>query len=146
MPDLAAASVGPSVDALPALLPETLPPAARLAAEPTRLLPSAPPASQDLLANVLNQMSASATAVERQGDMNLTQFVVLGATLDPRVKAKIREGVYVELGALSSPTDTSVNVAVGADGQPTISLTPVRASPPATITEWLRLFATYASV
>ena len=146
LPDLAAASVGPSVDALPALLPETLPPAARLAAEPTRLLPPAPPASQDLLANVLNQMSASATAVERQGDMNLTQFVVLGATLDPRVEAKIREGAYVELGALSSPTDTSVNVAVGADGQPTISLTPVRARPPATITEWLRLFATYASV
>ena len=39
-------------------------------------------------------------------------------------KSKIREGRYVDLGALSSPTDTAVSVAKGNNGQPTISLTP----------------------
>ena len=52
----------------------------------------------------------------------------------------------MELGALSSPTDTAVSVVMGNDGQPTISLAPVRTKPPSSIYEWLRLFGTYASI
>ena len=52
----------------------------------------------------------------------------------------------MELGALSSPTDTAVSVVMGNDGQPTISLAPVRTKPLSSIYEWLPLFCTYASI
>ena len=117
-------------------------------AEPTLLLPPAvQPPAQDLLANALRQMAAPPATGEHLGvTTDIAQFFVLGATLDPKVKAKIREGAYVELGSLSSPSGSSVSVSMGTDGQPTIALTPVRARPPATILEWIRLFTTYASV
>ena len=117
-------------------------------AEPTLLLPPAvQPPAQDLLANALRQMTAPPATGEHLGvTTDIAQFFVLGATLDPKVKAKIREGAYVELGSLSSPTGSSVSVSMGTDGQPSIALTSVRARPPATILEWIRLFTTYASV
>ena len=48
--------------------------------------------------------------------------------------------------SLGAPADASVSVAMGSDGQPSISLTPFRARPPASILEWIRLFGVYASV
>ena len=88
-------------------------------------------------------MSFSQTVGEQT---SLARYLVLGATLEPKIKSKIHEGRYVDLGALSSPTDTAVSVAMGNNGQPTISLTPVRTRPPSSIFEWLRLFGTYASI
>ena len=58
----------------------------------------------------------------------ISPFLVLGSTLDPKIKLKIWEGGYVDLSTLATITDPSVSVAVTTDGQqPTISLTPVRA-------------------
>ena len=103
------------------------------------------PTTQDLLSSVLQQMTAQ-TAVHGEQSA-ISPFLVLGSTLDPKIKAKIWEGVYVELGGLSSPTDPTVSVAVSHDGQqPSVSLTPVKAKPPGNIIEWLRLFATYMCV
>ena len=134
------------------LLPRSLPPAAP-PVEPTPLLPPAPPSSQDLLASILQQMMTPVTtAGEHDGASggDIALFFVLGATLDPKVKAKIREGSYVDLGSLGAPSDASVSVAMGSYGQPSISLTPSRAHPPArppaSILEWIRLFGVYASV
>ena len=124
--------------------PPVAPPAA-----PTHLLAPAQPVTQDLLVNTLRQMAATAPSAPdelRAATSDIAQFLVLGATLDPKLRAKIREGAYVDLGGLMSSTDTSVSVAMGADGQPNISLTPVRARPQASISEWLRRFCTYASV
>ena len=139
-PDAATASTSAldvDVRALPSmfagLLPGSLPPAAP-PVEPTPLLPPAPPSSQDLLASILQQMTTPATtAGEQEGASGggIAQFFVLGATLDPKVKAKIREGAYVDPGSLGAPSDASVSVAMGSDGQPSISLTPSRARPPA---------------
>ena len=104
---------------------------------------SVQPPSQDLLSNIVQQMSSGQTAGEQP---SLASFLVLGATLEPKIKAKNCEGGYVDLGALCSPTDTTVSVAMGNNGQPSISLTPVRTKPPSSIYEWLRLFRTYASI
>ena len=124
-PDAATASTSASdadVTALPSmsagLLPRSLPPAAP-PVEPTPLLPPAPPSSQDLLASILQQMTTPATtAGEHDGASggDIAQFFVLGATLDPKVKAKIREGSYVDLGSLGAPSDASVSMAMGSDG------------------------------
>ena len=87
-------------------------------------------------------MTAATTSLatgEHFGAANdIAPFFVLGATLDPKVKAKIRQGAYVELGSLSSPTGSSVYVSMGADGLQSVALTPVGARPPATILEWIR--------
>ena len=109
-PDAATASTSASdadVTALPSmsagLLLRSLPPAAT-PVEPTPLLPPAPPSSQDLLASILQQMTTPATtAGEHDGASGggIAQSFVLGATLDPKVKAKIREGSYVD--TISSP-------------------------------------------
>ena len=106
---------------------------------------SVQPPSQDLLSSVLqhNNMSSSQTVGEQP---SLARYLVLGATLEPKIKSKICVGGYVDLGALSSPTDTAVSVAMGNNGQPTISLTPVRTRPPSSILECLRLFGNYASI
>ena len=117
----------------------------------TPMLPPAPTTSQDLIANILHQMTTpTTTAGEHEGtaEGGIAQFFVLGATLNPKIKAKIREGAYVDLGSLCALSDASVSVAMGSDGQPTISLTPSRGRPPTSIfeTEWIRLFGVYASI
>ena len=109
---------------------------------------SVQPPSQDLLSSVRQHnnnynMSSSQTVGEQP---SLARYLVLGATLESKIKSKICQGGYVDLGALSSPTDTAVSVAMGNIGQPTISLTPMRTSPPSSILEWLRLFGTYAGI
>ena len=106
---------------------------------------SVQPPSQDLLSSVRqhNNMSSSQTVDEQP---SLARYLVLGATLESKIKPKICEGGYVDIGALSSPTDTAVSVAMGNNGKPTISLTPMRTSPPSSILEWLCLFGTYASI
>ena len=106
---------------------------------------SVQPPSQDLLSSVLqhNNMSSSQTVGEHP---SLARYMVFGATLEPKIKSKICVGGCVDLGALSSPTDTAVSLAMGNNGQPTISLTPVRTRPPSSNLEWLRLFGTCASI
>ena len=77
--------------------------------------------------------------------MSLASYLVLGATLEPKIKSKICEGgMWISLRCLRQ--HTAVSVAMGNNGQPTISLTPVRARPPSSIYEWLRLFGTNASI
>ena len=110
--------------------------------------PMQPPESQDILLGILQQMSATQPDNSSTGENNasIAHYLTLGANLDQKTKTKISEGGYVELGSLASSSDTSVSVAVDDNGQPSISLTPGRAKPPANISEWLRLFATYASI
>ncbi len=93
------------------------------------------------------QQITSAQAASGGEQHIISPFLILGATLDPNIKVKIWEGVYVDLSALATITDPSVSVAVTTDSQqPTISLTPVRARPPDDVMVWLYLFSTYASV
>ena len=149
-PDAATASTSAldtDVTELPAMS-ATLAPGAHSPVDPTPMLPPVPTTSQDLLANILHQMTTPTTAGEHDGtaEGGIAQFFVLGATLDPKIKLKIREGAYVDLGSLSAPSDASVSVAMGSDGQPSISLTPSRGRPPTSICEWIRLFGVYASI
>ena len=93
----------------------TLPPATPVVFTPQQATSVQPP-SQDLLSNILQQMSSGQTAGEQP---SLARYLVLGVTLEPKIKAKICEGGYLDLRALSSPTDTAVSVVMGNDGQPT---------------------------
>jgi hypothetical protein len=79
------------------------------------------------------------------GENPVTNYLVLGATLDPKIKAKVWAGQYVELSSLSDQSDVKVSVSVNKDDS-LISLTPAKSPPPATIYSWLRLFAAYAAV
>ena len=89
------------------------------------------------------QQMTSAQAASGGEQHIISPFLILGAALDPNIKVKIWEGVYVDLSALATITDPSVSVAVTTDSQqPTISLTPVRARPPDDVMEWLYLFST----
>ena len=148
-PDAATASTS-ALDADVTELPSmsaTLVPGAHSPVDLTPMLPPAPTTSQDLMANILHQMTTPTIAGDHEGTVEggIAQFVVLGATLDPKIKVKIREGVYVDLGSLCAPSDASVSVAMGSGGQPSISLTPSRSRPPTSIVEWIRLFGIYAS-
>ena len=66
----------------------TLPPATPVVFTPQQATSVQPP-SQDLLSNTLQQMSSGQTTGEQP---SLARYLVLGATLDPKVKAKICEG------------------------------------------------------
>ena len=143
-PQPAAAAYPPSVqDLLASVLQQmaSKPAAASAAQQTAQALPT-----HDLLGGVMQQMT-SAQAASGGEQHIISPFLVLGSTLDPKIKVKIWEGGYVDLSSMATITDPSVSVAVTTDGQqPTISLTPVRARPPGNVMEWLRLFSTYASV
>jgi hypothetical protein len=79
------------------------------------------------------------------GENPVTNFLVLGAILDPKVKTKIWEGKYVELSSLGDAKEPSVAVSVNKDDS-LISLTPSKTPPPSNIHQWQRLFSTYAAV
>ena len=150
-PDAATAATS-ALDADVTELPSmsaSLVPGAHSPVDLTPMLPPAPTTSQDLMANILHQMTTPTTAGDHGGtaEGGIAQFFVLGATLDPKIKVKIREGAYVDLGSLCAPSsDASVSVAMGSDGQPSISLTPSRSRQPTSIFEWIRLFGVYASI
>ena len=81
---------------------------------------------------------------QRGGEVSA--YLVLGATLDPKIKAKIWSNQYVDLTTLTSmPQAPSVSV-TWAGQQPSIAMTQSHASPPASYNEWLRLFNTYAAI
>jgi hypothetical protein len=79
------------------------------------------------------------------GENPVSNFLVLGAILDPKVKAKIWEGKYVDLATLGEQKEPTVAVSVNKDDS-LVSLTPAKTPPPANIYQWQRLFATYAAI
>ena len=137
MADVTAEAVmgAPACNVLPRLTPHEAP---RSMLPPTAT-------TQGLLATVLQQMTATEASATGESH-TIAPFLVLWPTLDPKVKCKIWEGGYVELGSLVA-SESNMTVAVNNEGnQSSISLTPVRARPPGNVMEWLRLFSTYAAV
>ena len=127
----------PAFNVLPRLTPHEAP----------RPLWTATPTAtkQDLLATVLQQMTATEPSTNGESRI-IAPFLVLGSTLDSKLKCKIWEGGYVEMGSLVA-SESTMTVAVNNEGnQSSIYLTPVRARPPGNVMEWLRLFSTYAAV
>ena len=57
---------------------------------------------QALLSGVLQQMTGTTQPGDRQGESSMTPFLILGATLDPKIKAMIWSHQYVQLGMLYS--------------------------------------------
>ena len=137
MADVTAETVmgAPACNVLPRLTPHEAP---RSMLPPTAT-------TQDLLATVLQQMTATEASATGESH-TIAPFLVLGSTLDPKVKCKIWEGGYVELASLVA-SESNMTVAVNNEGdQSSISLTPVRARPPGNVMKWLRSFSTYAAV
>ena len=83
---------------------------------------------------------------DRQGETLISNYLILGATLDPKIKAKIWAGEYVDLSSLQGTADPAVSVSVHDDGNPSISLKTSKSTPPASYFQWLRLFGIYAAV
>ena len=78
-------------------------------------------------------MSSGQTAGEQP---SRASYLVLGATLEPKIKSKICEGgMWILVRCLCQQTQQMGNY-----GQPTISMTPVYTSPPGSSYEWLHLF------
>lgn len=101
-------------------------------------------AHQQILGAALQQM-VQGPAPQLPGENPMSSFLVLGAILDPKVKAKIWEGKYVELSSLGDSKEPAVAVSVNKDDS-LISLTPSKTPPPSNIYQWQRLFSTYAAV
>ena len=82
-----------------------------------------------------------------EGENVVSSYLLLGASLDAKLKSKIWSGRYVNLSRLSTKHDPSFSVAVTTEGRsPTLALKPSKSTAPTNIYEWQRLFATYASV
>ena len=84
---------------------------------------------------------------DNEGKKLASSYLILGATLDPKVKSKIWSREYVELSSLhQGQMDSAVSVSVQDNGKPSISLRPTKPTPAANIYQWLTWFGTYASV
>ena len=76
-----------------------------------------------------------------------SNILTLGVTVDPRIKAKIWAGQYVELASLHSVVDQRPALAVAWEGdQPHLAVAPPRHAAPSNVTEWQKLFLTYAAI
>ena len=76
----------------------------------------------------------------------ISEFLVIGATVDPKIKAKIWEGAYVELGSLIPRQDKKPKMEMSCGTNSQFTLTPARHKQPSTIQEWTDWFATYACI
>ena len=96
---------------------------------------------QDALTNMMKP-----TDVNNKGEQLITNYMLLGSTVDQKIKAKIWAGEYIELATLRDRLDPSLSVSVQQDGNPSFQLRPSKSSPPMSFLPWLRLFSIYASV
>ena len=84
---------------------------------------------------------------DKEGKKLASSYLILGSTLDPKVKSKIWAREYIELSSLhQEQMDPAVFVSVQDNGKPSISLKPSKSSPPANFYQWLTWFSTYAAV
>ena len=85
---------------------------------------------------------------EDEQEQTFSSFLVSGATLDPKIRAKIWSGQYVELGSLIPRTEVSggIQLSYARNSISQVSLIPSRPRQPANFTEWLRWFTIFASV
>ena len=98
-----------------------------------------------MLADTLSQM-INPTSKDKEGERLISHYLILGSTLDPKIKSKIGSKEYIELSSLTDRSDPSVSVSVQNNGTPTISLKPNKAQPPTSFYQWLRLFGVYSAV
>ena len=76
----------------------------------------------------------------------LAKDVIWFLVRHPNPRSNLKFVKYVDLSALSSTTDRAVLVAMGNNGHPTISMTPVHTSPPGSSYELQHLSGRYASI
>jgi len=78
----------------------------------------------------------------------LSMFLIAGATLDSKIKAKIWANEFVELGSLvpknQLPPGLNIHSEAGASSQ--FSITSAKVRQPSNVNEWHRWFAIYAAV
>lgn len=98
-----------------------------------------------MLATTLQQMVGMTQLWVTQGESPMTFFLILGATLDIKIKATIWAHQYIDLGSLIPTTEPIGSGSVFLlSQQPPMSMMQPQATPITTIGQWL--FSTYASV
>lgn len=149
MPAPAPAPLHPAANATLAQVP----PAVILPAAGQPIQPPQMPAQQEVIAAggaqaVAQALQQALGQAQQQPGEAVNSFLTAGTTLDPKIKAKIWNGEYVDLGSLRSQVSSSLGMTVveGIDGQPQVALTPARNKAPQTIYDWQRLYHTYAAV
>jgi hypothetical protein len=109
-----------------------------------RALASSDKTQQQILGAAIQEMLQDDIMPDEGEDM-MSDYLILGALIAPKIKAKIWKGEYVDLTTLGEGKDQAVSVAVNKNDS-LIRLTQSNPNPPGNIHEWLRLFATYAAV
>ena len=102
---------------------------------------------QAMMASALQQMSGTTQPGPRQGESAMTPFLILGATLDPKIKAIIWAHQFIDLGSLTATTEPTLSWSFDPRSQlPLPHVTPGKVTPVTTMAHWLRAFSTYTSV
>ena len=100
---------------------------------------------QQMLTNAIAQM-LNPDAKDNEGENIVSRLLILGATLDQKMKARIWSREYIDLTSLADHSSPSVSVSLLSDGKPSIALKPAKTLPPGSFNQWLQLFCTYAAV
>lgn len=97
-------------------------------------LGAGPSNAQLLLDGAVNHVLKESQVGEAQGEQLIASYLTAGTTLDPRIKAKIWDGQFIELAPLSIANDSTVDL----EQAQKIKITH--------IFQWLRLFGTFMAV
>lgn len=86
-------------------------------------------------------------SANNEGDV-LSSFLLAGSVVEPRIRAKILNREYIDLGTLIPRNESSqgLNIACAQGYTSQISLTPSRPRQPPNIFEWANWFSTFASI
>ena len=110
----------------------------------------APPGGSDeqnhrsILESALNHI-LSTDKDKTKGEDPESTLLILGATLDPKIKAKVWAGQYIDLTTMSHAEEKPMCLAINSKNS-TLSLSQPRTSGPIHIYDWLRLFGTYSAL
>ena len=101
---------------------------------------------KDAVALALNHM-LGVDGEDSPGEISNSCFVA-GTTVDSKIKKKIWSKEYIELGSLMSKPEggAAVNMAYATGSQSHLSFTPAKPRQPATIYEWMSMFATFSAI
>ena len=100
---------------------------------------------QQMLTDAITKMF-NTEEKDQEGENIVSRLLILGATLDQKMKARIWSREYIELTSLADHSNPAVSVSLLADGKPSIALKPAKTSSPGSFNQWLQLFCTYATV
>lgn len=103
--------------------------------------------AQDIVTNALQQLLQPSEDQNKEGENIYASYMVLGSTVDRKMKEKIWRKEYIDLSQLSNKEESPpMAISLLDSGRPSLSLKTPKSAPPSNIFQWLESFSTFSAI